>query len=650
MSQTPPDKHQTDELDSQHDKGSAPDALTRDELAEGTDPSHPAGKEADAADDPERKWLKEVYQPGATQLTVRAVLSGMVIGAIMCLSNLYVVLKTGWSMGVTITACILAYGFFRVLKALRLTSREFSSLENNAMGSVASAAGYMTGGGNMAALPALLMLTGIRPDSTGLILWFAVIAGLGVFAAIPIKRQLINIEQLPFPTGTATAETIRALHGHGGKAASKATLLGYAGALGAVIAWFRDAKAAWMPFNIPAHIGMPFKIAGLEAGKWTIAFEGSLLMIGAGALMSWKTGWSMLLSSIGTYGVLAPMMVEKGVIPHVTYRAIVQWTLWGGAAILVSSGLLSFGFQWRSVAKSFRELAALIGKRGKPAADDPMAAIECPPSWFPLGFAVLGPIAVILMSVLFGIPWWAGILAIPLSIAMGVVASRVTGETDVTPTKALGPVTQLIYGGLLPGNVVANVMSANATGGVGLHSADLLTDLKSGFLLGANPRQQFYAQLFGVLAGAAIVVPAFNLLVPTASVLGSEAFPAPGAQVWAGVSQVLSGGVGALHPTARIAAAIGAVIGIVLVLLERWAPKSAQPYIPSPAGVGLAIVIPAYNSVSIFIGALVAEILRRKKKELAEQTLVPVSSGFIAGESLMGILIAVLVAVGVMGK
>jgi len=651
---TPPGaKRSTDELDSQHEKGSAPDAITRDEVAEGgpREPSELAsGKQADAAVDPERKWLKEVYQPGARQLTVRAVLAGMMIGAVMCLSNLYVVLKTGWSMGVTITACILAYGFFRLTKVLYPRTREFSSLENNAMGSVASAAGYMTGGGNMAALPALLMLTGIRPDSTGLILWFAVIAGLGVFAAIPIKRQLINIEQLPFPTGTATAETIRALHGHGGKAAGKASLLGYAGGIGAVVAWLRDAKVGWLPWNIPAHIGMPFKVAGLEAGKWTLAFEGSLLMIGAGALMSWKTGWSMLLSAIATYGVLAPIMVAKGVIPQVSYRAIVQWSLWGGAAILVSSGLLSFAFQWRSVARSFRELAALIGDRGRPATEDPLAGIECPPSWFPLGFAVLGPIAVLLMSVLFGIPWWAGVLAIPLSIAMGVVASRVTGETDVTPTKALGPVTQLIYGGLLPGNIVANVMSANATGGVGLHSADLLTDLKSGFLLGANPRQQFYAQLFGVLAGAVVVVPAFNLLVPTVSVLGSEVFPAPGAQVWAGVSQVLSAGVGALHPTARMAAAIGAVIGVVLVLLERWAPKSAQPYIPSPSGLGLAIVIPAYNSVSIFIGALIAEILRRKKKDLAEQTLVPVSSGFIAGESLMGILIAVLVAVGWMGK
>ena len=60
-------------------------------------------------DDPELRWLREVYQPGARQLTVRAVLAGMVIGMVMCLSNLYVVLKTGWSLGVTITSCILAW-------------------------------------------------------------------------------------------------------------------------------------------------------------------------------------------------------------------------------------------------------------------------------------------------------------------------------------------------------------------------------------------------------------------------------------------------------------------------------------------------------------------------------------------------------------
>ena len=551
--------------------------------------------------DPERYWLENVYKGEVRQLTVRAVIAGMVLGAVMCLSNLYVILKTGWSLGVTITACVLAFATFSGLRAVGLVKTEVTALENNAVGSVASAAGYMTGGGNMAAVPALLMLTGALPSTGWLVAWFAVVSAMGVFAAIPIKRQLINVEQLPFPTGTATAETLTALHGHDESSRGKARYL---------------------------------TIAGL---------------VGAGALVSFKTGWSMLLGAIFTYGFLAPEMVSRGIIPEVTYKAINGWALWTGASVLVSSGLLSFAFQWRSVAKSFKALSGLFGKKDE-AEKDPLADVECPPAWFPLGFLVLGPMVVGLMAYLFQIPWWAGVIALPLSVVMGVIASRVTGETDTTPTKALGPVTQLLYGAMLPGNLTANVMSANATGGVGLHSADLLSSLKTGWLLGANPRKQFIAQLFGVVAGAAVVVPAFNLLVPSADVLGTEEFPAPSSLVWAGVSKMLVNGVSSLHTSARIGALCGLALGVALVLLDRWAPKSAKPFIPSASGLGLAIVIPGASSISFFIGAAIAEVLRRKKAKLAEATVLPVSSGFIAGESLMGIAIAMLKAFGIMPR
>ncbi|HZH76838.1 MAG TPA: OPT/YSL family transporter, partial [Archangium sp.] len=192
--------------------------------------------------------------------------------------------------------------------------------------------------------------------------------------------------------------------------------------------------------------------------------------------------------------------------------------------------------------------------------------------------------------------------------------------------------------------------SANATGGVGLHSADLLTNLKTGWLLGASPRKQFIGQLFGVLAGAAVVVPAFNLLVPSADMLGTEEFPAPSSLVWAGVSKMLVNGVTSLHSSARVGAVCGLALGIVLVLLERWAPKKAKAYIPSASGLGLAIVIPGASSIAFFIGAAIAEGLRRFKPKLAEATVLPVSSGFIAGESLMGIAVAMLKAFGVMPK
>src|ERR1700689_1389410 len=97
--------------------------------------------------------------PSPAQLTARAVVGGMIIGVVMCLSNIYVFFKTGWSLGVTLTACILAFAVFQALRATGLVRRPLGALENNALTTVASGAGYMTGGGNMAAFGALLMVT-----------------------------------------------------------------------------------------------------------------------------------------------------------------------------------------------------------------------------------------------------------------------------------------------------------------------------------------------------------------------------------------------------------------------------------------------------------------------------------------------------------
>ncbi|MSU50178.1 MAG: OPT family oligopeptide transporter [Opitutus sp.] len=605
-------------------------------------PVAPLSNPADLpATEREAEWLAKTYQPNAANLTVRAVVVGMVIGGAMCLSNLYVFFKTGWSMGVTLTACILAFGSFQFLQAIRLVKKPLGVLENNALTTVASGAGYMTGGGNMAAFGALLMITTVRPDSLPMIAWFAVIAALGVFAAIPIKRQLINQEGLAFPTGTATAETIRSIHdAAAGGGASKATWLAGSAVLAAILTWLRD---AW--HLIPGTIGLPIMLAGRTLASWTLSLKAEVVLIGGGALMSFRTGWSLLLGGMLTYAVLAPALVANGIVTTVSYKAIVAWTLWPGAAILVASGLTSFAIDYKSVARAFTGLTNIF--RPGPANDTGISAVECPEWWFPIGFVVLAPGVVALMVGLFQIPMWAGMIAVPLAVVMGFVAARVTGETDVTPTKALGPVTQMLFGVLTPGNLSGNIMSANVTGGIGLHAADLLTTLKTGWLLGAKPRHQFYAQLFGVVAGAAVVVPAFNLIIPDPSVLGGEAWPAPSCVVWAGVSKAFAGGLGALHPSSRVAILAGLALGVALVLLEKFAPRRLRPLLPSPSGLGIAMVVPGSNSVAMFLGAALAEWMRRKMPALAEKTVVPVASGLIAGESLMGILIALLIVSGV---
>ncbi len=605
-----------------------------------------------AEPDPEQVWRDTVYVSPAQspQLTARAVVVGMAIGGVMCLSNLYVFFKTGWSLGVTLTACILAFGVFKALGAAKI-AKPLGALENNALTTVASGAGYMTGGGNMAAFGALLMVTTLRPEGFGLVAWFGVIAALGVFVAIPIKRQLINKEALAFPTGTATAETIRSLHASGGSdGAAKAKSLAIAAVFAGVLAWFRDAKAAFMPFNIPGSISLPGSLAGLPLAKWTIALKTEVVLIGGGALMSLRTGASLLVGAVLTYVVLAPQLLESHLIKEASYKSIIAFTLWPGAAMLVASGITSFLFDWRSVLRSFSGLAAIFTKRARDDDGDALKEIEVPPAWFPLGLIILSPIVVFLMAWLFQIPWWAGAVAVPLAVLMGFVAARVTGETDVTPTKALGPVTQLIYGAMTPGNLAGNIMSANVTGGIGLHAADLLTTLKTGWLLGANPRHQLYAQLFGVVAVVVVIVPAFWLLFPDPSVLGSDDWPAPSCVVWAGVSKAFSDGLGALSSESQTAALVAGALGVALALLEKLAPKKLVHYLPSASGLGIAMVIPGSNAIAMFIGSLIADVIKRVKPAIHERYTVSVASGLIAGESLVGIGVAILIVLGVLSK
>jgi uncharacterized oligopeptide transporter (OPT) family protein len=90
------------------------------------------------------------------------------------------------------------------------------------------------------------------------------------------------------------------------------------------------------------------------------------------------------------------------------------------------------------------------------------------------------------------------------------------------------------------------------------------------------------------------------------------------------------------------------LLGIALSLLERFAPKPLKTYCPSPSGLGIAMVIPGSNGIAMFLGALIAEMLRRRRPVMADRYVVPVSSGLIAGESLMGVVVALLIVSGVL--
>lgn len=650
----------------------------------------------------ERDWFENVYQGDhVKQLTARAVIMGMLLGMIMACSNVYIGLKAGWSMGVTITSAVLAFTIFQavsgtigplLVKAHKLPAvggffrwlwpeNHYSILENNCLQSTAGAAGSMTSGGLVNAIPALMMLSAasIPADFATrclwLIPWVMIICALGVFLAVPTKRQMINIEGLRFPTGTAAAATLRALHEKGGEAARQARALTLAAVLGAVVTWFRDAgdltfmkvqeiagAPAWAPIKswfwpekapwlkLP-RIESVWGTAWIKLGNYkdqplglnqvTMSLEGSLLFIAAGAIMGFRQAWSLMLGAFVNYVILAPHFLRAGVIEAPSFRKISAWSLWIGVPMMVTSGLLLFFLNWKAVARAFSTLTSFLGQ--KRDTEDPMERIEVPGSWFISGYVVLGLAAIGLGHLLFHIQYWMGLVAVLATFFLVVVSARATGETDITPVGPLSKITQLTFGALAPGNIPTNLMTANITAGATSAAGELLQDLKSGYLLGARPRQQFLAQLAGVLAGALIVVPVYFILIPTTDLLGGEKWPAPAALVWRGVAELLAKGVGALPPSARIGLVIGAVLGIIIPLLEMRFPRQKK-FIPSATGLGLAFTINGFNSISMFIGACLALWFSKARPKLHEKYTIPVSSGIIAGESLMGVVLALITA------
>jgi len=301
---------------------------------------------------------------------------------------------------------------------------------------------------------------------------------------------------------------------------------------------------------------------------------------------------------------------------------------------MVAAGLLSFALSWRTALRAFRDLGQILSFRS--AALGEHDRIEAPMSWFAVGQIVSLVALAWLGQASFSMPVWETVIAVALSFWLALVASRVTGETDTTPVGAMGKVTQLIFGALHPGNVNVNLMSANITAGAATSSADLLTDLKSGYLLGANPRQQFLAQFSGIFVGTMVSVLTFAVLVPNAQVLGTDQFPAPAAQTWSAVAIALGQGLSSLEPVKLWLIFAGGVVGVVLTLAPVLLSKYGE-YLPSASAFGLAWVFQWYYGLLFFLGALAALLVERRNPKFAKDFTLPVASGVVAGGSLMGV-------------
>jgi putative OPT family oligopeptide transporter len=595
----------------------------------------------------EQLWYEQVYRgrgDSMAQLTWRAVLIGSCLGGVLSLTNLYIGLKAGWGFGVAITASILSYAIWTSLLKVGIARTPMTILENNCMQSTASSAGYSTGGTLVSAFAAYIIINGQSISVPLMLAWVFFIAVLGVTMAIPMKRQMIDIEQLRFPSGIAAAETLRALHVKGSQGLRAAKALGLAGLIAAIDKVWAEGLSTISPslerFSSGALLTDLQKwLLGSHYETWsgrTVVLSWDFIFVAAGAITGMRVCATMFVSGTLCWAVVVPVLQTNGAIDGAGFAAIVQWTLWFGASCMVVAGLLSFALSWRTALSAFRDLGQMLAFRSAPASES--GRVQAPMSWFAVGQIVSLVALAWLGHASFGIAVWESVIAVALSFLLALVACRVTGETDTTPVGAMGKVTQLIFGGLSPGNVNVNLMSANITAGAATSSADLLTDLKSGYLLGANPRQQFLAQFSGIFVGTIVSVLAFAILVPNAQVLGTDQFPAPAAQTWSAVAIALGQGLSSLEPVKLWLILAGGLVGVALTLAPVLLPNY-QAYLPSAAAFGLAWVFHWYYGLLFFLGALVALLVERWKPKLAEEFTLPVASGVVAGGSLMGVVL-----------
>lgn len=597
---------------------------------------------ADDSNEQQLQWYRNVYQGDSVpQFTWRAVLMGGLLGALMSISNLYTAIKIGWLFGVAITACVLSFTIWRLVRLLNPKISQMSILENNCMQSTASSAGYSTGSTIATAFGAYLLITGAQIDWRITAIWTLITALLGVLLAVPMKKQMINKEQLPFPSGIAAAETLKSLYGGSREAIYQAYSLVAAMFAGIATGIASKADFAWQKiigFKLPELVPFNLTINGVKITDFPgFGFEPSLMLVAAGMIVGLRTSVSMLLSSCVLYFVFGPWLMQNGIIPSQA-KLISGWALWGGTALMVSSGLTAFALQWRTI---FRALGSIKGSANGASKNPELAkmeAVEVPMKWFFIGVVPLGIIFATLMYMAFNVNFFLGILAVVMSFFLALVACRATGETDITPIGAMGKISQLAFAVLSPNNITSNLMAASVTANTASASADLLTDLKSGYLLGANARKQFLAQLSGVLFGTLAIVPAWYLMIPDKATL--ESYNPPSTTIYKAVAEALSHGIGALPETARYGILIGAALGILLAIIETNYPR-LRKFVPSSMGLGLAWVMPFTNCLAFFIGALIAHLWQKVHAKSANTYTIPVASGAIAGESLACAFIAI---------
>ncbi len=566
------------------------------------------------------------------ELTIPAVVLGVVLGATMTAAFIYIALKLGFTMPGSTVAAILGFALLRGLL------RRESIVENNLNQTVASGVNNASAGIAFT-LPALFIMSATNPDLTGfnpLSAMLAAIAGsfLGIVVIIPLRKQMIEFDRLRFPSGIAVASLLRSP----GAGVRQAKLLGGGFLLAAAL-------------HIPAYYGIiPDQLTvGLWLGlpSWfPISFGISFASIGAG-LLAGRGGLPFVFGGMLAWWMLSPLAINLGWVPDAQTLGVAadaDWAAWA-SGVLYSQMLRPLGIgiliggALAGVVASLPALKAAIQGLAQAAAT-PGAMQEMSPRTLYLG--IIGSVVVLFLAAILADPemgfFRAGLTAIVgciwLALA-GLVVAQATGMTDISPISGMSLIGVTIMFFLSGGNVVTSIILGVAVSiGIG-QCADMMSDLKSGHLIGARPRLQQIAQFSFSWLGVPVAIGVLYLIWNGPGFgPGNPDLSAPQGAALAAVMEGLQSGD---TPIDKYLAGLG--IGLAMGIY----PLSGMAVL-----VGLAMYLPFYITLTYGFGCFLSMALEKKQGAMwMAKTIVPVAAGFIIGEALVNLTLTLVELGGV---
>ncbi len=569
----------------------------------------------------------KVRPPGAREFTLRGVIVALLVAAVIGAAYPYVVLKLGFGPNIAVVSAF--FGWLALAAFSKGGALRWESNLAQAAGTVAGQTAFMCV--VLAAFDILILDKEIGPEHSftrwQTFAWLTSAGLLGVFMAVPMRRHFIVDEKLPFADGLAAGETLIVLDSRGAQAALaiRSMLTGLISSALVTLAYMREWISEVQVIGVNAYS----KVTG-------VGMSWGLLTIGSGMIIGLRICANMFVGMLLSWVIAPVLLVQNGVLADgFTKRDLLLWVMWPATGMMVAGGLTALFLNWRVLARTFRQLS------GANVDSD-----EIPMRWVAIG-AALSVVAIVLVQhFALGMPVWEILLALALTIPLMLVGLRVLGETNWGPISALSNLMQGVFGAVSPGNIPTNMAASGLTGTVAATSEGLIQSYKTGDMIGSKPRYLAYVQLLAVPIGAAATAIVYPELRDQYGFTGDNALPSPISQKWVGFAKLLGKGIETIHPSALWALGVGIVLGIVFTVLEQR--KSIRAWVPSPTGIGIGMLVPGFYVTSMFVGACIDWVFRRRDPKGVDRWMLPLASGFIAGEALIVVILSLLYASQVM--